>query len=62
MTFPAQTSCPHGAADGCEEILLSRRGELWTWTIQGFLPPSPYTGDREHFVPFGVGYVELLVT
>jgi len=59
VTFPAQTSCPHCAADGCEEILLSRRGELWTWTIQGFPPPPPYTGDREHFVPFGVGYVEL---
>ena len=41
---------------------MSRRGRLWSWTIQRFPPPvPPYTGpaERESFVPFGVGYVEL---
>jgi uncharacterized OB-fold protein len=34
---------------------------LWTWTVQGFVPPSPpYAGSLNgEFVPFGVGYVEL---
>jgi len=59
VTFPAQPSCPHCASDTCGEILLSRRGELWTWTIQRFPPPPPYEGERDGFVPFGVGYVEL---
>jgi uncharacterized OB-fold protein len=45
-----------------EQELLDRRGTLWTWTTQGFLPKSPpYAGPEtpESFEPFGVGYVEL---
>ncbi len=62
VSFPRQDACPGCTERGSEEILLSRRGTLWTWTIQRFPPPSPpYIGpaDRESFVPFGVGYVEL---
>jgi uncharacterized OB-fold protein len=40
------------------EVALAGRGTLWSWTIQGFAPKSPYTGDGS-FVPYGVGYVEL---
>jgi len=45
-----------------EEVLLAKRGTLWTFTIQGFLPKNPpYKGPEtlETFKPFGVGYVEL---
>ncbi|MFN3231586.1 MAG: Zn-ribbon domain-containing OB-fold protein [Alphaproteobacteria bacterium] len=45
-----------------EEVLLSKRGTLWTFTIQGFLPKNPpYKGPEtlETFKPYGVGYVEL---
>lgn len=60
LAFPRQSSCPACTAEGSEEILLSRRGTLWTWTVQRFPPPAPpYVGDRDFFVPFGVGYVEL---
>jgi uncharacterized OB-fold protein len=60
VTFPRQPSCPACTGDRTEEILLSRRGVLWTWTIQRFPPPAPpFAGDRESFEPFGVGYVEL---
>ena len=48
--------------DESEEVLLSTRGTLWTWTIQGFLPKTPpYAGTEtlETFKPYGVGYVEL---
>ena len=58
-TFPAQKGCPSCTSQKCEEIALSPRGTLWTWTIQNFPPPHPYLGDPENFVPFGVGYVEL---
>jgi uncharacterized OB-fold protein len=62
VSFPSQASCPACTGRSVEEIRLSRRGKLWTWTIQRF-PPTvpPYAGpaDRESFVPFGVGYVEL---
>lgn len=40
---------------------LPRRGTLWTWTTQGFEPPSPpYVRDGDgEFEPYAVGYVEL---
>ena len=62
VVFPRQQSCPDCSSDDVEEILLSRRGTVWTWTIQNFPPPiPPYagSGDRDTFVPYGVAYIEL---
>ena len=60
VTFPQQGSCPACTRHESESVLLSRRGQLWTWTVQRFPPPSPpFSGDPETFEPFGVGYVEL---
>ena len=60
VAFPKQDSCPSCTGSSTEEILLGRRGKLWTWTVQHFPPPTPpYTGDARSFVPFGVGYIEL---
>ena len=58
------------AANGVEPYKLSRRGTLWSWTTQGFLPKEPYEGPGSNegpegqpsppdFVPFLLGYVEL---
>ena len=58
-TFPAQRGCPSCTAQGCDEVELSPRGTLYTWTIQRFPPPVPYAGDTENFVPYAVGYIEL---
>ena len=40
---------------------LGSEGTLWTWTIQSFMPKTPYNTDEtaETFTPYGVGYVEL---
>jgi len=59
--FPVKHSC---MACGSENVVveeLPRRGKLWTWTIQGFMPKTPYKSDEtmETFKPYGVGYVEL---
>lgn len=62
VTFPLQEACPSCTVRHGEQILLSPRGRLWTFTIQRFPPPvPPYAGDadRDSYVPFGVGYVEL---
>lgn len=61
-TFPAQDGCPRCTGTAMEKTPLSRRGTLWTWTIQGFPPKAPpYAGETgpAKFEPFGVGYVEL---
>jgi uncharacterized protein len=61
-TFPKQTACSRCTALDMDEMLLPRRGTLWSWTIQGFLPKNPpYAGTETalEFVPYGVGYVML---
>lgn len=54
------------AAEGVAPYKLKRRGRLWSWTTQGFLPKEPYIGPGagpgegpEDFKPFLLGYVEL---
>ena len=61
VTFPLRARCP-GCGGDLERLLLPPRGTLWTWTTQGFEPPSPpYVGETggDEFAPFAVGYVEF---
>lgn len=61
-TFPTQGTCPRCPSEQMNEVLLPRRGTLWTFTTQEFLPKNPpYAGTEtaEEFQPYGVGYVEL---
>lgn len=61
VTFPAQDCCPRCGTQEMEEHLLPRRGTLYSWTTQEFLPKEPYAGGetRETFKPYGIGLVEL---
>jgi uncharacterized protein len=61
ITFPRQHGCPNCTAEEMEDALLARRGTLWTWTTQGFLPKEPYRGPEteENYEPYTLGYVEL---
>ncbi len=59
VAFPEQHSCPRCTGTNVRRHLLSRKGTLWTWTVQGFRPKSPpYEGPTD-FEPYPVGYVEL---
>ena len=59
--FPVAESCM--ACSGQEVTVeeLPTRGTLWTWTIQRFMPKTPYHSNEtaETFQPYGVGYLEL---
>lgn len=59
--FPAQDDCRACGKRDTEITTLGSRGTLWTWTIQSFMPKSPYLSDEtpETFKPYGVGYVEM---
>jgi uncharacterized OB-fold protein len=61
VTFPVQASCPRCGTPGMDQHLLPRRGTLWTWTTQDFLPKEPYASGEtpETFKPYGVGLVQL---
>ena len=59
--FPSQDSCRACGSEQTEIVGLGHSGTLWTWTVQSFMPKSPYLTDEtpETFRPYGVGYVEL---
>ncbi|GAB3287399.1 Zn-ribbon domain-containing OB-fold protein [Parahaliea aestuarii] len=61
MAFPSQNDCRHCCGSDTEIVELGDRGTLWTWTIQSFMPKSPYHSDEtpETFRPYGVGYIEM---
>jgi hypothetical protein len=59
--FPkASIACPNPECDGSEfdQVPLSRRGRLWSWTVNHYAPPAPYVSP-DPFVPYAVAAVEL---
>jgi uncharacterized OB-fold protein len=59
--FPSQRSCRACSGQNTQDAELGNAGTLWTWTIQSFMPKTPYLTDEtpETFRTYGVGYVEL---
>ena len=60
-TFPIADSCLACSGQDMRQEELPGRGTLWTWTVQQFMPKSPYNSGEtmETFEPYGVGYLEL---
>ncbi len=59
--FPKQWSfCRNPACEGrqLEDVTLSTRGTLWSFTDNKYAPPPPYPA-AEPFEPYGVAAVEL---
>jgi len=59
--FPKQWSfCRNPTCTGGEldDVELSTRGTLWSFTDNRYAPPAPYPA-REPFEPYGVAAVEL---
>ncbi|MDT5067127.1 MAG: uncharacterized protein QOK02_3282 [Mycobacterium sp.] len=61
VTFPLRTTCNQCDGGEVREELLPRRGTVWTWTTQSFLPKAPYIGNETDadFAGYVVGYVDL---
>ncbi len=55
--FPKVNLCqnPDCTKKDVGDVLLSRRGTLWSYTIQHYRPPPPYKGP----VPLTIGLMEL---
>lgn len=53
--------CRHPACSGeqFEEVRLSRRGTIWSFTDAQYQPPPPYVVRGEEFRPFAIAAVEL---
>lgn len=60
--FPkAEGFCRNPACDGeaFEELPLSRRGRVWSYTDAQYQPPPPYIPRADPYVPFALAAVEL---
>jgi len=44
---------------GLEEVLLSRRGRVWSYTTSHYPPPPPFVVTSEPYEPITVAAVEL---
>lgn len=57
---PGPSNCPNPACDGdeLEQVPLSRRGRLWSYTENRYAPPPPYPAP-DPFEPFAIAAVEL---
>ena len=61
FVFPrAMLACPNPDCAGSEfdEVELSRRGKVWSFTTNHYAPPAPYMAP-DPFVPYTVAAVEL---
>jgi uncharacterized OB-fold protein len=61
LAFPANAGCRWCGSLAVTPELLPRRGRLWAWTIQRFMPKPPYRSSETAatFTPYGMGYIEL---
>lgn len=60
--FPkAEYGCPNPACVGLEfdDVPLSRRGKIWSYTDARYQPPPPYVVPTDEHVPFAIAAVEL---
>lgn len=57
-TAIAVSGNPLAPGEDREEVELSRRGRLWSWTTNHYAPPEPYVAP-DPFVPYTVCAVEL---
>ncbi len=57
---PRQNNCPNPgcSADELQQVRLSRRGTLWSYTENRYQPPPPYP-QQAQFEPFAVAAVQL---
>jgi uncharacterized OB-fold protein len=57
---PRANNCPNPACTGddLEQVPLSRRGKVWSYTENRYPPPAPYPAS-DPFEPFAIVAVEL---
>jgi uncharacterized OB-fold protein len=62
LSFPKATLfCPNPSCAGSEfdEVPLSGRGTIWSYTDARYKPPPPFVPTTDPFEPFAIAAVEL---
>ena len=52
-------ACGNCVGEKMEELILSNKGSLWSYTILRYKPPGDYKGPSDPYQPFAEGLVEL---
>ena len=50
---------PHCTSTAMEDVELSRRGRVWSYTDAQYKPPAPFVAMTDPFEPFAIAAVEL---
>lgn len=58
VTFGRSQNCEHCTSSQVEEIALSTRGKIWSYTVLRYASPPPYQ-PPEPYVPIPAAWVEL---
>ena len=61
-TFPKKSGLcpnPHCDSEQHDEVPLSRRGRIWSYTDARYQPPPPYMPVADPHEPFAIAAVEL---
>ena len=56
--FPRRQSCANCQGEKMEDIKLSKKGKLYSFTTVRYAPPPPWRGP-EPFKPYNAGLIEL---
>lgn len=58
---PTGEWCPNPActSDRMEDVELSRRGRIWSYTDAQYKPPPPFVAMTDPFEPFAIAAIEL---
>lgn len=62
VAFPKETvfcKNPACAGDELDDVELSRRGRVWSYTDAQYQPPAPYVPRSDPYQPFAIAAVEL---
>ena len=62
VSFPKETvfcKNPACSGEGFDDVELSRRGRVWSYTDAQYQPPPPYIPQSDPYQPFALAAVEL---
>ncbi|HET7736566.1 MAG TPA: OB-fold domain-containing protein [Nocardioidaceae bacterium] len=62
VSFPKETvfcKNPTCSGEGFDDVELSRRGRVWSYTDAQYQPPPPYIPQTDPYQPFALAAVEL---
>jgi len=52
-------ACENCASTDLEDVIFSKRGKVYSYTVAFYPPPQPYAGSVDPFVPCPIVWVDL---